>query len=301
MSRSKYFAWIILIGLAIVWGSSFILMKKSMFPFENGEMVLDPFQVGSMRIVIAGTALLPLAIVYLKYLNKKNWFWLFIIGFCGNLSPALLFTLAETKIDSALAGILNMTTSFFVILLGILFYKLRPKKIQYLGVLLGSLGLILLLGQQISFSIENVPFALLILLATLFYAISLTTIKYKVHGVPSLGVTSISFMLNLPLALMLAFYTDSFSAIDTEQGKVAIVYTIVLAIVGTAIAVALFTKLVQVSSAVFASSVTYLIPIVAVIIGVSFGENFSIQDFLWTGIIIFGVYLMNKPVKTKDI
>ena len=295
--KTSNFAWLILALLACVWGSSFILMKKAMYPVSN-EMVLGPFQVGSLRIVIAGLALLPFAVKHLKKLNKKNWYWLLLVGVCGNLLPAMLFTLAETRIDSSLAGILNMGTSFFVVIIGVIFYSLRPTKQQFLGIGLGSLGLFLLLSKQLEVSGEDVYYALWILIATLCYAISVNTMKYKVPQLPAIAITSLSFMMILLPALIVSLSFNAFESIVTHiDGFKATGYLLILSLIGTALAVALFTKLVEVSSAVFASGVTYLIPVVAVFIGVLSGDSFEFIQILWAALIILGVFLMNKSRK----
>ena len=295
-TTSKY-AWLILGLLACVWGSSFILMKKAMYPVSE-EMVLGPFQVGSLRIVFASLALLPFALKHLRKLNKKNWYWLLVVGGCGNLLPAMLFTLAETRIDSSLAGILNMGTSFFVVIIGVIFYKLKPTKFQFLGITLGSLGLFLLLRKQLEVSGDDVYYAMWIIIATLCYAISVTTIKYKVPQLPAIAITSLSFMIILLPALVISLSFDSFNTILSHpDGFNATGYLLILSLIGTAFAVALFTKLVEVSSAVFASGVTYLIPVVAVFIGVLSGDSYELIQILWAAFIIMGVFLMNKSRK----
>ena len=268
-----------------------------MYPISD-EMVLGPFQVGSLRIVIAAIALLPFALKHLKKLNKRNWFWLLIVGVCGNLLPAMLFTLAETKIDSSLAGILNMGTSFFVIIIGVIFYSLKPTKFQFLGIGLGSTGLFLLLSKQLEVSGDDVYYAMWILIATLCYAISVTTMKYKVPELPAIAITSLSFMMILLPALIVSLSFDSFGSVFSHpDGFTAMGYLLILALIGTAFAVALFTKLVEVSSAVFASGVTYLIPVVAVFIGVLNGDSYELIQILWAALIILGVFLMNKSRK----
>jgi len=268
------------------------------------EMVMGPFQVGSMRIVIASLVLLPIALKHLKLLKTKLFWWFLIVGASGNLIPALLFTLAETRISPSLAGVLNMGTSFFVVLIGIVIYKHKPTRLQILGLLLGAFGLYQILKIQLHFESGDVFYAALVLVATLCYGISLTTIKFKLHEVPSLIITSLSFFSILFPALIIAFVTNAFEPLYAHpDGLKSLGFLSVLSVVGTAFAVFLFTKLVAISSHIFASGVTYLIPVVAVFIGVLAGDEFQLINILWVIIIIAAVYLMNKksrlPINKK--
>jgi drug/metabolite transporter (DMT)-like permease len=292
-------SWFLLVGLSLVWGSSFILMEKSMIPVGD-EVVMGPYQVGAMRILIASLALLPIAIRHLKVLKTKLFWWLLLVGGCGNLIPAILFTLAETRIEPSLAGILNMGTSFFVVILGVLIYKNRPTYAQIIGILCGAFGLYQILKAQINFAEEDLGYALLILCATLCYGISLTTIKFKLYDVPPLVITSLSFFIILFPAAIICFITGAFDPIVSHpNGLKSLGYLSVLSIIGTALAVFIFTKLVAISSHIFASGVTYLIPVVAVFIGVMAGENFDLFNLVWVALILVGVYLMNKKSRIR--
>lgn len=294
-------SWLLLIVLSLVWGSSFILMERSMSPFGNGE-VLGPFQVGSLRIVLAATVLLPFAIKNLKHLNKSNVGWLLLCGLTGNFFPALLFTLAETGIESSLAGLLNMATSIFVVIISVVIYRILPSRLQIIGMLLAIFGLFRIFWNQIHFESNNLNYALLIFIATLCYAISVTTIKYKLASLKPLVITSLSFLLILLPALILALATNSFSSVISHpDGKFAFIYLSFLAIVGTALAVFLFNKLVAIATPLFSSGVTYLIPIVAVLIGVWDGEKFDPENIIWIAFILIGVFLLNKRQKPAKV
>lgn len=290
-------AWFLLLFLAVVWGSSFILMKKSMFPISS-DMVLNPYQVGAVRIVVAGLAMLPFALKHIKKLTKQNFFLLFVVGVAGNLIPATLFTIAETEIDSSLAGMLNMGTSFFVVLIGIFFYKSSPSKKQYLGMILGATGLYLILRVQLNFQTNQIGYALLILLACLCYAISLTTIKFKLQEFRPIVITSLAFFIILWPAAIAAFIFDSFTPIvQHPDGLAAFGYLSILALVGTALAVFLFNNLVSISSHIFATGVTYIMPVIAIFIGVLDGDDFKLLNVPWIIMIIVGVYLLNQGNK----
>lgn len=258
--NTKSLVWILFLFLSLTWGSSFILMKKAMFPAGDQVMVFGPFQVGALRIILAGLALLPLALRYRTYLTKKTVGLLFVTGFFGNLMPAMMFTLAQTNIDSSLAGLLNTTSSFFVVILGVLFYKAKPSLYQLMGLAVGSLGLYFVLSSQFDMaSNKDIRFAFFIFPATLGYAISLTTIKFKLDGIPALAITSLSFMLNLPLAILAGIITKAYYPIfHVENGWVGFGFLSILALVGTAIAVMLFTKLITISNHIFSSAIAYM-------------------------------------------
>ncbi|MFK8039121.1 MAG: DMT family transporter [Crocinitomicaceae bacterium] len=290
-------AWLILVVLSLVWGSSFILIKKSMEPMA-GIHVFEPFQVGGLRILIAGLVLLPIAIKNLKYLNKKNTTYLFLVGLTGNFLPSFLFPLAETKIQSSLAGLLNMGTSVFIIIIAWLFFKDKINKIQMVGFCFSVVGLSLILVKQIDNTANDFYYAFYVLLATLFYAISLSIIKYKLQHLKAKQITALAFFLMLGPAVVLCQQSSAFTKLHLDPATIhALGYLIVLSIIGTALAVLLFNHLVAISSPLFTSSVTYLMPVVALFLGVLDGEVFNPINILWIGIIFIGVYFMSKKTK----
>lgn len=287
-------SWILLILLSLIWGSSFILMKKSMVPVGD-ETVMGPYQVGSLRIFFAGLVLMPIALRHLKYLKTEVFWWLLLVGTAGNLIPALLFTLAETKINSSLAGVLNMGTSFFVVLIGVVIYKSKPSRAQLAGLIMGAFGLYQILKVQLDFESGTLLYASFVLVATFCYGVSLTTIKFKLNTVSPVVITSLSFFIITFPALAIGLYTDAFTPImNHPDGLTSLGYLIVLSVLGTAFAVFIFTKLVSISSHIFATGVTYLIPVVAVFIGQFTGEKFDLYNLIWVAVILIGVYLMNK-------
>ena len=287
-------SWILLILLSLIWGSSFILMKKSMVPVGD-ETVMGPYQVGSLRIFFAGLVLMPIALRHLKYLKTEVFWWLLLVGTAGNLIPALLFTLAETKINSSLAGVLNLGTSFFVVLIGVVIYKSKPSRAQLAGLIMGAFGLYQILKVQLDFESGTLLYASFVLVATFCYGVGLTTIKFKLNTVSPVVITSLSFFIITFPALAIGLYTDAFTPImNHPDGLTSLGYLIVLSVLGTAFAVFIFTKLVSISSHIFATGVTYLIPVVAVFIGQFTGEKFDLYNLIWVAVILIGVYLMNK-------
>jgi len=291
-------AWLMLIGLSLVWGSSFILMEKAMYP-TKGVHAFTPYQVGALRILIASLTLLPIALRHLKKLKGKDLPFFIIVGLSGNFIPAFLFPIAETGIQSSLAGLLNMGTSLFIVILSFLFFKSKISRTQLVGFLIGGVGLFLIVSNQITLAENSLFHALIAFLATLFYAISLSTIKFKLHHQKPLVITSLAFFTMLIPSIVACFITDSFTAIIDPTINVGLPYLIILSIVGTALAVLVFNYLIAISTPLFASSVTYIIPVVALVFGVIYGEKFQIINLLWMLLIFMGVYLMGKKSKVK--
>jgi len=291
-------SWLLLLLLACIWGSSFILMKKGMFA-EDGTAIFSSEQVGSLRMLIAALALLPISIGKLKKLSWKNIFPLAIVGFCGNFFPAFLFTYAETGISSGLAGMLNSFTPIFTIIIGFLFFKTKLTNKQIIGTVIGTLGIIALVltGKTASLN-GDWDHILAIVLATLLYAISLTTIKNKLSNFNSFEITSLAFLIIFPFSICGFFLTDTIQTFNSNpMAYQGIFYIIILSIVGTALAVVLFNRIIAFSSALFASSVTYFIPIVAVLIGFTFGETINLWQVLSMLIVLSGVIIANISLK----
>jgi len=291
-------SWLLLLLLACIWGSSFILMKKGMFA-EDGTAIFSSEQVGSLRMLIAALALLPISIGKLKKLSWKNILPLAIVGFCGNFFPAFLFTYAETGISSGLAGMLNSFTPIFTIIIGFLFFKTKLTNKQIIGTVIGTLGIIALVltGKTASLN-GDWDHILAIVLATLLYAISLTTIKNKLSNFNSFEITSLAFLIIFPFSIGGFFLTDTIQTFNSNpMANQGIFYIIILSIVGTALAVVLFNRIIAFSSALFASSVTYFIPIVAVLIGFTFGETINLWQVLSMLIVLSGVIFANVSLK----
>ncbi len=264
-----------------------------MFPNKNTP-AFTALQVGALRTLIASLVLLPIALKNIKFLKYKDVWSLIIVGACGNFLPAFLFPIAETQIQSSLAGLINMGTSLFVVIIGYLFFKHKITIIQTIGFLLGAISLFFIIFNQIDADKNNFYYAGLALLAALFYAISLTVIKYKLSHLSPLTITSLAFLTMLFPSVLSSYFTDSFTAVVSQNTLEGLVYLLILSIVGTAVAVMLFNYMVSFSTPLFASSVVYFIPIVALIIGVLNGEYFNPINLIWIVLIFIGVYLMGK-------
>lgn len=284
--------WILLVFLSIIWGSSFILIKKSLDHFT-------PYQVGALRVLIAGIILMPIAVSKYKLFPKKHLKWLLLAAFTGNFIPMFLFPIAETEVSSSIAGIVNSMMPIFVIIVGALIWKFETTRRQITGTLISFTGVCLLAfgGNAESGTFKLIPI-LLLLLATLCYAVSTTTVKSKLMEVSStvLSAFVFSFVLFLPSLIALTF-TGFFSTFSFDEDHLTgLMFVSLLSIFGTGLAMMMNYRLLKVSSPLFASTVTLLMPIVAIIWGFLDGEKLSVLQFAGAGIVITGlIFLRSKP------
>lgn len=268
-----------------------------MFDTNNKPTLLSASEVGALRMIIAALFVIPFAIKSRHLLlSKKNWKWFLLVGLLGNFFPAFLFTYAEQTLSSSQTGMLNSLVPIFSLIVSVVLFQNRVKPKGILGILLGFAGTILLIYYSES-SIQNQSvdyFAvLLVILATVCYALSLNIIKEKLAAVNSIMITAISLIYMLAPSLIVLAFTNFSQKITVPAYYPAIGYTAILAIGGTAIALMLFNKLIKQSSSTFASSVTYLIPFVAISWGVAFKEpiNWSVSFII---LILGGIYLIKK-------
>ncbi|MBI9054303.1 MAG: EamA family transporter [Bacteroidales bacterium] len=291
--KNKSWQWITLLFLSFIWGSSFILMKKGLRSYSHD-------QVAAFRIFISFLAFLPWGIKNLKKITKDNIYSLIIVGFIGSTIPAFLFTKAQTQVDSALAGMLNSTTPLFTLIIGLLFYKSSAKLINAVGIFLGLVGAVGLIAFSANGGniLDNINYyGLFIVIATICYGINVNQVKYKIKDLNGLELTSIAFMFVGPFAGIYLLFTDFSFALSTPDYILNMGYIAVLAVIGTVLALAIFNTLIQHTSALFGASVTYVIPVFAIMWGIFDGEKISIWQFLWIGLIFVGVYLVNKRKK----
>jgi drug/metabolite transporter (DMT)-like permease len=286
--EKRWFQYAVLLLLAFVWGSSFILMKIGLKSFSNQ-------QAAAIRIVFASLAILPYSIKHLKYLRRKDLKSFFIVGFIGSFFPAFLFMKAQTRLDSAMAGMLNSLTPIFTLLIGLLFYKMKFTWKQVLGLgigLIGALGLITS-GEDISFTNVN-SYAFFVVLATVFYATSVNEVKTNLTHLSGIQITSLSFLFTGPVALVYLLTTDLGVVAEQPHWQLHLLALAALGIVGTAAALILLNSLIRRVTPIMASSVTYIIPIFAIFWGVIDGEKITLFHLLCMAIILFGVYMINR-------
>lgn len=280
--------WSLLIVLALIWGSSFILIFK-------GLQGLSAFQLGSVRIIITALFLWLIGSKSLKTIPKEKWKYIALTALFGTFLPAYLFALAETQVSSSICSILNSLTPLNTLWIGVLAFHFVIKPRQILGVLIGLAGTIaLILGGNQTANSQNISFSLFVIIASICYAININLIKKYLHDLKPLSISTGNFTVMFLPALLILFCTDFTQKIYTETTQTALFYIIILGIVCTGIANVLYFKLIQISTPIFASSVTYLIPIVACMWGIVNHETLTFFQILSAFVILIGVYLANK-------
>lgn len=283
--------WILLLFLAFVWGSSFILMKLGLETFSWD-------QVASLRIAISTLFLSPILIKNFRKIKKNQWWRILIAGLLGSGIPAYLFPLAQTQISSSLTGMLNSLVPLFTVVIGLLFFKMGFRWLKMAGVIVGLVGAIGLLTSSGNLDLgENnkIGYAGLVVLATVMYATNINFIKNFLAEVDAINITSFGFLFTGPFATAYLFNTNFIEVMNTDpNANKNLFYIALLAVFGTAIAVILFNLLIKKVSAVFSSSVTYIIPVFAIFWGLQFGEEVNLQQIIFIGIILTGIYIVNK-------
>lgn len=283
--------WLFLILLSIIWGSSFILIKKSL-------LGLTAYQIGALRTVFTGIILLSFGFKKLKTIPKDKWKWLLASGLIGSFIPAFLIAIAETEIDSAVASVLNSLVPLNTILLGFAVFKITSTTRQVIGVIIGFIGtaILILKGAELNPN-QNYLYAGYIIISTVMYAANVNIIKRHLQDVKALAIAAGNYaFISIPALIVLVF-TGFFSAATFNQPEFlsAMGYITILAVFGTALAKILYFKLVQMSTPVFASSVTYMMPVVALLWGILDGEQFSSIQALAAILILLGVFLAHQP------
>lgn len=281
--------WLYLGMLSLVWGSSFILMKKALIG-------LTPIQVGALRMLIAAIFLLLIGFKSLKQIQKRHYKFIFLTSFLSTFFPVFLFAYAVNGIDSSIASILNSLTPFNTLIFGALIFGYTFKKQQLFGIFIGLIGTVLLILNGANLNPDqNYWFAVLVVFASFGYALNVNIVKKYLHDISALSIVTGNFLVLIVPAFVVLLSTDFFSTFEsTETTLTALGYITILAIFGTGIAKIFYNKMVHLASPVFASSVTYLIPIVAVFWGYLDGEELSFVQLFAGLIILLGVYLVNK-------
>ena len=290
MKNKDVIAWGLLILLAIIWGSSPILIKKALIK-------LDPFEIGALRLTLASFVLMPFLLKNLKELKRKDYFILFISGIVGNVVPYFLYPIAQTKIDSATSGVLTSLTPFFALIIGVVFYKLKATKNNIIGLIIGFSGtflLILFSGSSGGFTAD--VFGLFVVAATLLYGINLNLVKYHLKHLKPIAITSFSIVSILPITLYILFFLSPFHdhLNNFDFYKAELGYVLILGVLGTSIATIIFYNLIKIKDTVFASMVTYLMPLVAISLGVIDGEKINEIQLFGMALILIGVFINGK-------
>ena len=284
--------WFYLAALSFIWGSSFILIKK-------GLVGLTAIELGSIRIIISAFVLVPFTFKRLKEITFKQWKWIIISAFVGSFFPAFLFAFAEQEIDSSVASILNSIVPLNTIIIGLVLFGIKSTKRQIIGVLLGFFGAYQLIISGINLNPDqNYFYSGLVIICSFLYAFNVNIIKKYLQELSAVAIATGHFIVILIPSIIVLLISDfNFEKLQNPQTQTSLFYVTLLAIFGTTLAKILFNKLINISSAVFASSVTYSMLIVSIFWGVMDGENFSINQLFATIIIVIGILLTNKKSK----
>nr|WP_294943798.1 DMT family transporter [uncultured Mucilaginibacter sp.] len=287
----KLINWLMFFSICLIWGSSFILMKLGLYDDERRPL-LTASQVAAIRIITAGIVLTPILVSNRSKMPFKLSGWLVFSGVFGSFLPAFLFCIAETKIDSALAGTLNSLTPIFAIIFGFLFFGNKIPLSQVAGIIIGFGGIVLLYVVQKHTGVGQISYAGLVILATIFYGINIIVVKRYLNGVSPLVITAFSLISVAPPSLIILWQTGFFNLpLHQHQYIKACLAVCTLGMLGTALAWMLFYALVQRTSVLFTSTASYGIPFVAFGWGWYYGETITIGQIGCLLIILGGVYL----------
>jgi drug/metabolite transporter (DMT)-like permease len=252
-------------------------------------------QVAAFRIFFSFIFLLPLTIKHIKVISRNNLQSIIIVGLVGFAIPAFLFTKAQTRLDSLIAGILNSLTPLFTLIVGLLIYRSGAKWLNIAGIFVGLAGAVGLMGNGDLSVLKGINlYALFVVVATICYGINVNEVKFKLAALTSVQITSLAFLFTGPPAGIYLLFTDLGASFATPNAMLNLGYIALLALFSSVIAVLIFNQLIKFTTPIFASSVTYIIPLFAVMWGVLDGESFGIIHIIWISIILLGVYLVNK-------
>lgn len=281
--------WVYLFALSLIWGSSFILMKYAL-------VGLSAIQVGALRILITSVFIVLIGFRKVFKINRRHWYYLTLSGFLGSFFPAFLMAYTVEKMDSSVVSILNSLTPLNTLIIGALIFGFSFRKRQLIGVLIGLFGTLMLIlkGAELNPN-QDYFYSSFIIIASIFYALNINILKKYLHDIDALTITVGNFIVLVIPTVVLLWFTGFFSTFEfTDESIKGLGYLSVLAIFGTGLAKLMFNRLIQISSPIFSSSVTYIIPIVAITWGVLDGEKISFIQFIAAFIILLGVYMVNK-------
>lgn len=284
--------WALLLVLAVIWGSSFILMKRGLF--HDGRPVLTAWQMASARLFIAWLALSPLLLRHFGLL-RQHWYALLGTGLLGNGIPAFLYATAQTRIDSSLSGMLNSLTPLFTLVVGVLFFASRVRLAQVLGVLIGLLGAVgLITLDDMAGSLNWSVYATLPVIGTLCYGFSANIVKHKLYMLPAAATAALALTFVGPLGAVGCILTDLPATLQSHpQAWRSLGYVALLAVLSSALSLILWNALLKRTTAIRASSVTYLMPVVAVGWGALDNEPLLWTQLVMIGLILGGVYVVS--------
>ncbi len=280
--------WIYLIIVSVIWGSTFILIKRAL-------LGLSAYQIGGLCIIMTTFLLLPFGIKKCKYLKKREWCWIAIIGFLSSFLPPVFLGLAQQGINSSVSSIINSSTPLNTVLIGVVLFGVFISRVQIFGVLIGMFGGLLLFYSDSYGVDQNYYYGIFVLASSLAYALNINIVKKYLSHIDSLTVITASFITILIPALILVYFSGFFDNIlqDLEMQQ-SLIYLGLFALFGNAISKVVFNELIVISSPIFAASVNYLIPLVAIAWGLLDGEKLGRTQLIGGIIIVLGVFLVNK-------
>lgn len=288
MDNKNIKSWFFLLLLAIIWGGSYILMKQGLRSFNF-------WQVSSIRMLSAFVFLLPFSLKNIKKLNKKNIIPILVVAWIGNLIPSWLFPLGQTRVDSNIAGVLNSLVPVFVLIVGIAFFKKKTGIFQVLGVITGLVGASMLVTKDNLFVFDKMNFyALYIVLATILYSININQINVFLKSLNGVEIASLAFLFIGPVSGGILLFSDFSFALSTKTMYFDLFCVVLLGLLGSAVAVSISNHIITNAGAMFASSVTYIIPVFAIFWGFLDNEQISIIQIIATAVVLGGVYLVNR-------
>jgi drug/metabolite transporter (DMT)-like permease len=293
MNNKNIKSWFFLILLAIIWGGSYILMKQGLKSFNF-------WQVSSIRMISAFVFLLPFSIRNLKKLNKKNILPILIVAWIGNLIPSWLFPLGQTRVDSNIAGVLNSLVPVFVLIVGITFFKKKTGVSQVLGVILGLVGAAMLVTKDNLFVFGQMNYyALYIVLATILYSVNINQINVFLKNLNGLEIASLAFLFIGPISGCILIFSDFSVAVSSNTLYFDLFCVVLLGLLGSAVAVSISNHIITNAGAMFASSVTYIIPVFAIFWGIVDSERLNFNQIIATVVVIGSVYLVNRNPRLR--
>ena len=281
--------WVLFIALCLIWGSSFMLMKE-------GMRHLTSVQVASLRIFSSGIVMIPWAFRAFRKIPPRMLIPVFVSGLLGSLFPAYFYCMAQEKVESSLAGSLNALTPIFVIILGSLFFRASVGLRQVAGVLISFSGSVLLSVLQPGFGMSSHGFSImLILLATMAYGLNVNVVNRYLKGISSIDIAAAAlFLIAIPAGAILWHSGFRLQGLEDPGIRRAAVFGLLLGVLGTAIASVLFYILIKRAGIVFASMVTYGIPVIANIWGLFYGEHVGLPQLLCLIVILAGVFIATR-------
>ncbi len=285
----QWLSWVLLIVLALLWGSSYILIKTALKSFT-------PFQVGSARMVLAFLLFAVPAFLYVRKVSFVKIKYITLVAVVGTLIPAFLYPIAQTRITSSLAGILNAVTPMFTLIIGALLFRYQFTLWKIIGLVLGLIGVVLLVVIQSNGSWGTVNvYAFFVILATILNAWSINIIKVYLQDVPSLILSSMTMLIISPIAGAYLFSTDFVGQLHfSTHVSYPFLALLFLGLINSGVTLVIYYRLLQISSPIFASSVTYLMPVVAILWGVMDGEQLTIMHYIGMVFILIGILVVNK-------